>query len=530
MKKILFALLLFSSLASRAQDEIMNPFFEIDTILNENQYVTYWIKIVPPYAYRKVIIQHDTSYIKLDYEDIFLPGLKNTRNDGAQVNFLSTNSEGKVLSVPKDSLFIFKSQVVDFPVLFSGAYNDLTGNPTLFSGAYSDLTGKPTLFSGAYSDLTGKPALFSGSYTDLSNKPSIPSAQVNSDWTASSGVAEILHKPTLFSGVYSDLSGKPSLFSGAYSDLTGKPSLFSGSYTDLTSKPTIPTNTNQLTNGSGFVTTNNVYAAGFGITKSGSEPSATFSINTSDIMTVSMANDSIAVIETKVNGKVPQSRTLSINGTSFDLSANRTWTGVGIEIPSQTGNSGKLLTTNGTALSWVTASGETNTASNVGTGAGVFKQKSTLDLQFKSILGTTNQVVVTGNTNDITISLATRIMSSATRSLVSATNATGFQVSSTRDYSVNYSVFAQVSSALLGTNTVDVYLEIAATNSTTPADWTTISRSGLSKSGVVSTDGNTQTVGGFIPAGYYVRIRTSASGANSGSASFSYQVGQENTY
>lgn len=64
--------------------------------------------------------------------------------------------------------------------------------------------------------------------------------QVNSDWNAISGKSQILNKPTLFSG--------------AYADLTGKPILFSGSYTDLTNKPTIPTNTNQLTNGSGFIT------------------------------------------------------------------------------------------------------------------------------------------------------------------------------------------------------------------------------------------------------------------------------------
>lgn len=37
----------------------------------------------------------------------------------------------------------------------------------------------------------------SGSYTDLSNKPTIPAAQVNSDWNATSGVAEILNKPTI---------------------------------------------------------------------------------------------------------------------------------------------------------------------------------------------------------------------------------------------------------------------------------------------------------------------------------------------
>lgn len=37
----------------------------------------------------------------------------------------------------------------------------------------------------------------SGSYNDLTNKPTIPAAQVNSDWNAVSGVAEILNKPSM---------------------------------------------------------------------------------------------------------------------------------------------------------------------------------------------------------------------------------------------------------------------------------------------------------------------------------------------
>ena len=53
-----------------------------------------------------------------------------------------------------------------------------------------------------------------------------PTPQVNSDWNATSGKAQILNKPTLFSG----------------------------SYNDLTNKPTIPTNTSNLTNDSGFTT------------------------------------------------------------------------------------------------------------------------------------------------------------------------------------------------------------------------------------------------------------------------------------
>ena len=39
----------------------------------------------------------------------------------------------------------------------------------------------------------------SGDYGDLINKPTIPAAQVNADWNASSGVAQILNKPTLAS-------------------------------------------------------------------------------------------------------------------------------------------------------------------------------------------------------------------------------------------------------------------------------------------------------------------------------------------
>lgn len=55
----------------------------------------------------------------------------------------------------------------------------------------------------------------SGNYNDLSNKPTIPAAQVNSDWSANSGVAQILNKPNLAtvatSGSYSDLSNKPTI-------------------------------------------------------------------------------------------------------------------------------------------------------------------------------------------------------------------------------------------------------------------------------------------------------------------------------
>jgi len=49
---------------------------------------------------------------------------------------------------------------------------------------------------------------------------------------------------------------------------------------------------------------------------------------------------------------VPQTRTLTINGQTYDLSANRTWTVS--TLPSQTGNAGKYLKTDGTNASWQT--------------------------------------------------------------------------------------------------------------------------------------------------------------------------------
>ena len=66
---------------------------------------------------------------------------------------------------------------------------------TAFSGDYNDLTNKPDLSVYAESADLATVAT-SGDYNDLTNKPTIPAAQVNADWDASSGVAQILNKPT----------------------------------------------------------------------------------------------------------------------------------------------------------------------------------------------------------------------------------------------------------------------------------------------------------------------------------------------
>ena len=59
--------------------------------------------------------------------------------------------------------------------------------------------------------------------------PDLGDANVNADWNATSGDAEILNKPALFSGVYNDLTGKPALFDGDYGSLANVPATFAPS-------------------------------------------------------------------------------------------------------------------------------------------------------------------------------------------------------------------------------------------------------------------------------------------------------------
>lgn len=64
----------------------------------------------------------------------------------------------------------------------------------------------------------------SGSYDDLTDKPTIPAAQVNSDWDAASGVAQILNKPDL--SIYAQSANLATVATtGSYSDLSGTPTI-----------------------------------------------------------------------------------------------------------------------------------------------------------------------------------------------------------------------------------------------------------------------------------------------------------------
>ena len=84
----------------------------------------------------------------------------------------------------------------------STAADFIKNKPTLGTAASASATDFATAAQGALAASAVQPddlaaVATSGSYNDLSDKPTIPAAQVNSDWNATSGVAQILNKPTI---------------------------------------------------------------------------------------------------------------------------------------------------------------------------------------------------------------------------------------------------------------------------------------------------------------------------------------------
>lgn len=96
-------------------------------------------------------------------------------------------------------LTLKNGSTVEFSVadLISGLQSEITAQSPLDADLVDDSTSTNKFVTDADKTAWNAKSNFSGSYNDLTDKPTIPAAQVNSDWSASSGAAQILNKPTL---------------------------------------------------------------------------------------------------------------------------------------------------------------------------------------------------------------------------------------------------------------------------------------------------------------------------------------------
>lgn len=104
-------------------------------------------------------------------------------------------------------------------------------------------------------------------------------------------------------------------------------------------------------------------------------------------------------------------------------------------------------------------------------------------------------------------------------------NGGGFQVSATQTSNVNYTVQVASTLSLVTGQTGSIFLETSPNNST----WTEISRFSNGNTGTLTiglslTQTVTSQLNAFVPAGYYVRLRST------GTSSSSYITGQEIIY
>lgn len=138
---------------------------------------------------------------------------------------------------------------------------------------------------------------------------------------------------------------------------------------------------------------------------------------------------------------------------------------------------------------------------------------------------------LSGSQNWLKITCLQEVQSLITPKVQSVANRslnTIFQISATRDSIVNYCINVSCTLSISGGQTGTVFLEIASNAAFTTNVQQIVSlvngNTGTLTIGLNIVQNYTGTVSGFVPAGYYCRIRSSNT---SGTPTFSYVSGQE---
>lgn len=168
------------------------------------------------------------NYRTWDYYLVETIGASNKRPDWVQYTWAASST------TETDELEIWDMYIYDWAVRLlqinhgkTVSFANLSWQPSDNANLASALNAKANV-----ADLAT--VATSGSYNDLTNKPTIPAAQVNSDWNANSGVAQILNKPTIPTKT-SQLSNDSWFITSSYHDSSKQDVLSAGTGISITS-------------------------------------------------------------------------------------------------------------------------------------------------------------------------------------------------------------------------------------------------------------------------------------------------------
>jgi hypothetical protein len=202
---------------------------------------------------------------------------------------------------------------------------------TAFSNDYDDLDNKPTIPAAQVnSDWNAVSGV-----AQILNKPTIPAAQVNSDWNATSGVAQILNKPTLTNGTVTSVG----VTAGTGISVSGSPVTSSGSITVTNSAP------DQVV----------ALTAGSGIAVTGTYPNFTITNNAPSGGTVTAVTATAPMSST--GGSTPNLSMSSANGTTNGYLLSSDWLIFNGKFNTPTGTTLQYLRGDGSLANFPASSG-----------------------------------------------------------------------------------------------------------------------------------------------------------------------------
>ena len=340
--------------------------------------------------------------------------------------------------------------------------------------------------TGSYTDLTATPSLStvatSGSYTDLTNKPTIP--------TVNNSTVSIQKNSTTVGSFTLNQSGNSTI------------------------NITVPTKVSDLNNDSGFITgitANNVTVA-LGYTPYNSTNPSGYTSNTGTVKSVQVQAGTGLSSSTSTAQNTTLSTTISI-ASGYKLPTTTEWGNKQDALPSQSGNSGKFLTTNGSTMSWgsinTTVNNATVTIQKNSTNVGSFtlnqSSNATINISVPTTVAELSDssnyidnselwelatVATSGSYNDLSNKPTIPTVSNSTITIQkNGTNVSSFTLNQSGNATVNITVPTQTSEL---TNNSGFITGITANNVTTALGYTPYNSS--NPSGYTSNTGTVKSV------------------------------------